>query len=90
MHDGAGIALIASGGAVALLVTFALRTRAPAPAVAAILTACGLAVGAGALLVQDHVSTTNWVVTLALVAFLVPAHARVVLGRFGPPRGGGA
>ena len=34
---------------------------------------------------QDHVSTTNWVLTLVLLSFLVPAHARIVLGPFGPP-----
>ena len=85
MHDGAGTALIVAGGAVALAIAFFLRTRAPALLVAAVLTACGVAIGAGALLVQDHVSTTNWVLTLVLLSFLVPAHARIVLGPFGPP-----
>jgi len=86
MHDGAGIALISAGGAVALLTTFLLRARAPAAFVATVLALCGLAIGVGALLVQDHVSTTNWVVTLVLATFLVPAHVRVVLGPLGRPR----
>lgn len=85
MHDGAGIALIVAGTVVAVPTAFLLRTRAPGPLVATVLTLCGLALGAGALLVQDHVSTTNWVLTLVLLSFLVPAHARIVLGPFGPP-----
>jgi hypothetical protein len=89
MHVGAGVALIAVGAAVALPTAFLVRTRAPAALVAAILTLCGLALGAGALLVQDHVSTTNWVLTLLLVGFLVPAHVRIVLGPFGPARAEG-
>ena len=86
MHDSApGVALIAGGGAVAVLVTAFLRGRAPGLVVAGILTACGAALGAGALLVQDHVSTTNWAVTEVMIAFLVPAHVRIVLGPLGPP-----
>jgi hypothetical protein len=84
MHDGVGIALIVGGAVVALATAFLLRTRAPGAVVAAVLAACGVALGVGASLVQDHVSTTNWVLTIALLAFLVPAHVRVVLGRFGP------
>ena len=84
MHVGVGVSLIAVGAAVALATAFFVRTRAPAALVAAILTLCGLALGAGALLVQDHVSTTNWVLTLVLVGFLVPGHVRIVLGPFGP------
>ena len=86
MHDGAGVALIVAGAVVALPAALLFRTRAPAPVVAAILLLCGVALGTGALLVQDHVSTTNAVVTMVLVTALVPAHVRVVLGPFGPPR----
>lgn len=86
MHDGTGIALLISGGAVALLSAFVLRTRAPAAVVALILVACGAALGVGAMLVQDRVSTTNWIVGVAALTVLVPAHVRVVLGPFGPPR----
>jgi hypothetical protein len=84
MHDGVGIALIVAATAVALVTAFLLRTRAPAPVVAVVLAACGLALGIGTSLVQDHVSTTNWTVTVVLLTILVPAHVRVVLGRFGP------
>jgi hypothetical protein len=86
VHVGTGVALIVIGAAVALPTALLLRTRAPAAVVAAILALCGLALGAGALLVQDHVSTTNWILTCVLVTFLVPAHARIVLGPFGPAR----
>ena len=85
MHDAVGIALIVAGSAVGLFTAFVLRTTWPAAVVAAVLVACGLAIGAGALLVMKHVSATNWAVTLVLMAFLVPAHVRVVLGPFGKP-----
>ncbi len=84
MHEGVGIALIAVGAAVALVAAFALRTRAPAPVVTGVLVLCGLALGVGASLVQDHVSTTNWVLTVLLLSLLVPAHVRIMLGPFGP------
>jgi hypothetical protein len=86
MHRGAGVTLIAVAAATALPTALFLRVRLPAPALTAMLTACGLAVGVGALLVQDHVSRTNVAVTLVLASILVPAHVRVVLGPFGPPR----
>src|SRR4051794_20752622 len=85
MHDGVGIALIVDGAAVGLLFALPLRTRAPAALVGVILALCGAALGAGALLVQDHdVSTTNWVIVMVFMPVLAPAHVRVVLGRFGP------
>ena len=84
MHDGVGVALIVAGAAVALPTAFLVRTRAPAILVTAVLSLCGLAVGVGAILVQDHVSTTNCILILLLMPVLFPAHVRVVLGRFGP------
>jgi len=78
-----GIGLIVAGAAVGLATAFGLRTRAPALVVAAVLAGCGLALAAGAILVQDHVSTTNRILTLVLLSFLVPAHVRIVLGPFG-------
>ena len=85
MHDGWGIALLVAGGVVGLATALLLRTRVKAALVATILVLCGAAVGVGAALVQDHVSITNWVVTVALATILIPAHVRVVLGPFGPP-----
>ena len=83
MHRAVGIALIVAGSLVGLAFAFVARRRAPAVLVAAVLALCGLALGAGALLVLHHVSVTNWTVTLVLMAILVPAHVRVVLGPFG-------
>ena len=87
MHEGVGIALIAGGAAVAVASAFGLRTRAPAGVTAAILAASGAALGVGASLVQRHVSTTNWILTVTLLTILVPAHVWIVLGRFGPAGG---
>lgn len=84
MHDGVGIALLATGSAVALVAAFVLRTRAPGPLVLGLLALCGAALGVGASLLQRHVSTTNWVLTVTLLTILIPAHVRVVLGPFGP------
>ena len=83
MHAGVGIGLLVGGAVAALVTAFVLRARAPAPVVTTVLVGCGVALAAGALLVQRHVSRTNWILTVVLLAFLVPAHVRVVLGRFG-------
>jgi hypothetical protein len=83
MHRAVGIALIVGGSLVGLAFAFPLRRKAPAVVVAVVLALCGLALGAGALLVLQHVSATNWTITLVLMTILVPAHVRVVLGPFG-------
>jgi hypothetical protein len=89
MSDGAGIALIA-GGVVGLgLTVLVLRRRLPAAAVFCLSAAFSVAWGAGALVVQDHTTTADWVVTLAAFGLLGPVHARFLLGPFGPRRGEG-
>jgi SHS2 domain-containing protein len=58
----------------------------PAAVVGIVLLGSGVALGIGALTVQDEVSTTEWVVVPLLMSVLAPAHVRVVLGPFGPGR----
>jgi ABC-type transport system involved in cytochrome c biogenesis permease subunit len=84
VSDAAGIATIVIGGVAALATTFFLRTRLPAVVVGIVLMGCGVALGIGALAVQDHVSTTEWALVPLLMSVLAPAHVRVVLGSFGP------
>jgi hypothetical protein len=73
-----------AGGAGVLLTAFVLRRRLPPALVYAVLAAWSVVLGVGALVVQDHVSTADWIVTLAALAVLGPAHARFLLGAFGP------
>jgi hypothetical protein len=89
VNVGTGVALIAAGGVGVLVTAFVLRTLLPSVAVAVLLAACSVAVGAGALGVQEHAGTADWVVTLGSLAVLGPAHVRIVLGPFGR-RGAGA
>jgi hypothetical protein len=78
------MALIAAGAAGALLTALLLRTRLSAAAVLVLLVAFGACIGAGALIVQDRPGLADWAVTVPLVALLLPAHVRILLGRFGP------
>jgi hypothetical protein len=87
VHDGVAISFLVAGGVVAVVIALLLRTRLPAVVVALTLLACGVALAVGGLLLLDDVSPTEWVVTVAAMAFLAPAHVRVVLGPFGPKAG---
>ncbi len=49
----------------------------------ATLALCGIAAGAGALLLQDDVRAVEWLVTLALLGSATPLHGRLVLGASG-------
>lgn len=79
-----GESLIVAGAAGALVTAFLLRTRMAAALVAAVLTVAGAALGWGGMLLQPDPSTGEFVVAVAALAFLIPAHARIVLGPFGP------
>ena len=86
MNEGLGTVLVVAGGLLALAVAFPLRRRLPGRAVFALAVTASLALGAGALLVQRHVSAAEWTLTLAAMFLLGPAHIRVVMGPFGRPR----
>jgi hypothetical protein len=75
--------LIVAGGLVSVLVLVGLWRRVSEPVALGLLAACGALVGAGALLVQDPVSGAEWAVTLVVLGFLTPVHARLVFGRPG-------
>ncbi len=83
MGDSGGVVLIVVGSAGVVLTAFVLRRRLPAALVYVLLAAGSVALGAGALVVQDHVTTADWIVTLALLAAMGPAHVRFLLGAFG-------
>lgn len=86
MNVGAGVGLIVGSSLVGALVVVALwRGLAPAVAMPS-LAALGSALGAGALLVQDHASAAEWAITVVVLGLLTPLHARLVFGRPGPGR----
>ncbi len=76
----AGVSAVA-----AVLAAFVLRERAPAPVTAAVLAAAGAGVGWGGMLLRPDPSAGEVLAAVVLLAVLVPAHVRIVLGRFGPP-----
>ncbi len=82
MEEGAGVLLIAAATVVGLVDVFVLWARLPAWGALAVLSVAGIALGAGALLLQGNVGAANWVITIVGLALLAPVHLRAV---FGPP-----
>jgi hypothetical protein len=76
--------IVVTAAAVALLAAFPLRTRLPAPLVTVTLAVAGGALGWGGMLLRPDPSVGEFVAAVVLLAVLVPAHVRIVLGRFGP------
>ena len=79
-----GAWIVGFSAAVALVTAFALRTRLAAGLVIALLAVAGAGVGWGGMLLQPDPSTFEFVLAVAGLALLFPAHVRIVLGRFGP------
>jgi hypothetical protein len=84
MIDDVAIPIVVAAAAIALLTAFLLRTRIPAPLVTVVLAVAGGALGWGGMLMRPDPSTGELVAAVVLLAVLVPAHVRIVLGRFGP------
>lgn len=78
-----GVAVTAASAVVALLAAFILRRRLPATSVVAVLVVCGAGLGWGGMLLQDDPSIGELAAAVILLAALVPAHVRIVLGPFG-------
>jgi len=81
---GAGIVLIAGGVVLSLPVLFVSWRRLSPPLAYGLLVVCGVAIGAGGLLVQDGASTGSWLIALGTLGTLSPFHGRLVFGRPGP------
>jgi len=84
MEQGAWLA--AASAAVAIVTALLLRRRLAPPAVMVLLALAGAGLGWGGMLIQPDPSTLELVAAVAMLAFLVPAHVRIVLGPFGPAR----
>jgi hypothetical protein len=81
-----GAWLASASSAVAVATAFLLRPRLAAGAVTLILAAAGAGIGWGGILLQADPSAGELVAAVAMLAVLVPAHVRIVLGPFGPRR----
>jgi len=79
---GVGVATIAVASACGLVIVFFLWRRLTPVTALALMAACGMAIGAGGLLVQEDVGPASWAVALVVLGLLTPVHARLV---FGPP-----
>ncbi|MGH2710958.1 MAG: hypothetical protein ACRDH9_07125 [Actinomycetota bacterium] len=78
--------IVAVSASAALAAALVLRSRAPGPLVVGILAIAGAGLGWGGMLIQPDPSVGEFVAAVALLAGLVPAHVRIVLGPFGPQR----
>jgi hypothetical protein len=79
-----GTWIVAGSAALALLTAFLLRTRLPVQVVTVVLAVTGAGLGWGGMLLRPDASVGEIVAAVVLLAVLVPAHVRIVLGRFGP------
>ncbi|MGH2676526.1 MAG: hypothetical protein ACRDKA_15530 [Actinomycetota bacterium] len=79
-----GAWIVVASSLVGLGTAFVLRTRLPASLVLVILTACGAGIGWGGMLLRPDPPAGELVAAVVVLAGLVPAHVRIVLGRFGP------
>jgi hypothetical protein len=84
-----GVWFVVAGAGLAVFASFWLRTRMPALVIAVLLAASGAGIGWGGMLLQSNPSIPEVVLAVVTLAVLVPFHVRVVVGPFGPPRGGG-
>ena len=78
--------IVAVAAVAAFAGAFALRTRAPSLIVAGILASAGAGVGWGGMLIQPAPSTGEFIAAVAIMAVMLPAHVRIVIGPFGPRR----
>ena len=81
-----GVWLVSASAAVALFTAFVARPRVTPAVSILILGLAGAGLGWGGMLIQPDPSTFELVAAVAMLAFLVPAHVRIVLGPFGPAR----
>lgn len=82
MRTGIGVSLVVAAGLFGLLVLARWRHLQARPALL-LASAVGVAVGAGALLLQDDPGVADWVVTLGLLGSVTPLHARMLAGPAG-------
>lgn len=83
---GAGAWIVVASVAVGLVLAFVLRNLLPATVVALALAVCGAGIAWGGMLLRPDPPAGEVVAAVVVLAALVPAHVRIVLGPFGPRR----
>ncbi len=78
--------LAAASAAVAVTTAFVLRRRVSRGVGLGILALSGAGLGWAGMLIQPKPSAGEVAAAIGLLAILVPAHARIVLGPFGSRR----
>jgi hypothetical protein len=82
----AGAWIVVASVAVGLVLAFVLRNLLPAMVVALALAVCGAGIAWGGMLLRADPPAGEVVAAVVVLAALVPAHIRIVLGPFGPRR----
>jgi hypothetical protein len=86
MHPAAGIVILLTASALAVVSAGRLRTRLPRPAIDAMMALAGAGIGVGGLLMLDDVGMASWIAAPAVLALIAPLHVRALFGREGPFR----
>lgn len=81
-----GAWLTGASAGIAALAALVLRRRIRHGVLTLLLALAGAGIGWGGMLIQPDPSVGEFVAAVVLLAFLVPAHVRIVLGPFGPAR----
>jgi hypothetical protein len=82
----AGAGIVVASVAVGLVMAFVLRNLLPATVVSLALAVCGAGIAWGGMLLRPDPPAGEVVAAVVVLAALVPAHVRIVLGPFGPRR----
>ena len=78
--------VLAAGGLIVGASMFPLRGRLPETARRAVLAAGGVVVGLGAIGLQDHPTTVEWILTPVVLGALGVLHDRLLFAGEGPRR----
>jgi hypothetical protein len=82
----AGAWFVTGSAALGLVSAFFLRNRLPAAVGVLVLAACGAGIAWGGMLLRPDPPAGEVTAAVVVLAALVPAHVRIVLGPFGRPR----
>lgn len=85
-YEGAGAAVLAVSWVVALTAAFILRPRVAPPITLVLLVLAGAGLGLGGMMLRLDPHPAERIVAIVLLAVLVPAHVRIVLGAYGRRR----
>ena len=79
----AGVVVLAVSWTLGLAAAFILRPRVAPPVTLVLLVAAGAGLGFGGMMLRPNVHPAEFASAVVLLAVLVPAHVRIVLGPYG-------